>query len=236
MSQEALHGAVTLHAIVSYDDTSGDLDALALGALLHATGARLTLAYVRHATQGHCEHERLSQEAAEALLERGAARLGDERVQRRVVVSASTGEGLGWLAEQERADLIAFGSEYRTPRGHVAAGRTAQVLLEGGPVAIALAPSGYAAQPRAIGSVALLPGCDDPAGLETAAAIAARFDASVVGRPGDADLLVAGSRAQAPPGRVSVSALTANAIEQARAPVLIVARGVAVGAARHVAA
>lgn len=226
---------MTLHAIVSYDDTSGDLDALALGALLHGAGARLTLAYVRHATQRHDKDERLSQEAAEALLERGAARLGDERVQRRVVVSASTGEGLGWLAEREHADLVAFGSEYRTPRGHVAAGRTAQVLLEGGPVAIAIAPSGYAGWARTIRSVAALPGCDDPAAIETAGAIAARFDAVVVERARDADLLVAGSRAGTAPGRVGVSALTANAIEQARAPVLIVARGAAVGAARHVA-
>ncbi|MGH2857388.1 MAG: hypothetical protein ACRDMJ_07870 [Solirubrobacteraceae bacterium] len=216
-----------LHAIVSYDDTRADLDALALGELLHAAGAWLTLAYVRHATQGCGEDERLSQEAAEALLERGAARVGDERVQRRVVVSASTGEGLGWLAAHERADLIVFGSEYRTPRGHVSPGRTAQVLLEGGPVAIALSPAGFAARSHSIGSVALLPGCEDLAAIDTVPALADRLGATVVERAHSADLLVAGSRAEASLGQLSISARTANAIEQARAPVVVVARGVA---------
>ena len=37
-------------AIVSYDDTHNDHDALMLGRVLAAAGAELTLAYVRHTT------------------------------------------------------------------------------------------------------------------------------------------------------------------------------------------
>ena len=42
---------MSLRAIVSYDDTQNDHDALMLGLVLRDAGAKLTLAYVRHATQ-----------------------------------------------------------------------------------------------------------------------------------------------------------------------------------------
>src|SRR5947209_4467089 len=94
------------HAIVSYDDTQNDHDALMLGRTLREAGARLTLAYVRHATHRRPDDEELSQHEAEALLERGTRWLEDQYIERRVVVSPSTGEGLGWLAGQENADVI----------------------------------------------------------------------------------------------------------------------------------
>ena len=53
--------------------------------------------------------------------------------QRRVVVSGSTGEGLKWLAEQEDADIVVFGSDYRTAAGHVAPQRSAQTAARGRP-------------------------------------------------------------------------------------------------------
>src|SRR5690349_10088430 len=86
-------------AIVSYDDTLNDHDALMLGRVLADAGASLTLAYVRHTTQAQRDREELEEHEADALLERGARWLGDLDVERRVVVSASTGEGLKWLAE-----------------------------------------------------------------------------------------------------------------------------------------
>jgi hypothetical protein len=78
------------HAIVSYDDTPNDRDALALGRTLQDAGATLTLAYVRHATHSRPDVEELSQHEAEALLVRGALSLGDQSIPRRVVMSAST--------------------------------------------------------------------------------------------------------------------------------------------------
>jgi nucleotide-binding universal stress UspA family protein len=216
------------HAIISYDDTHNDHDALMLGHVLSEAGAALTLAYVRHVAHTRREHERLAEHEAEALLDRGACWLEDPSVQRRVVLSASTGEGLGWLASEEHADLIVFGSEYRTPAGRVAVGRSAQTLLDGGPVALALAPAGYAAgsEPR-IAMIGILPGCADEAAIETAFSLAGRLDAKVTDRERGVDLLVVGSRPEARDGRVTITSRAHNAIEQATSPVLVVARGVA---------
>ena len=111
---------MSVNAIISYDDTLNDQDALALGRVLASAGTDLTLAYVRHTTQVERSREELEEGEAEALLERGARWLGDLQVPRRVVVSASTAEGLKWLAKQDRADLVVFGSDYPTAPRHVA--------------------------------------------------------------------------------------------------------------------
>lgn len=214
-------------AIVSYDDTQNDLDALALGRTLRDAGARLTLAYVRHAVEQRLEHEQLSQHEAEALLARGARWLNDSYVERRVVISPSTGAGLRWLAESERADIVVFGSDYRTRRGHVAVGHSARTLLEGGTAAVAIAPSDFAAAgAHEVRTVGVLSGSADEAAIETAFSIAERLDARVVDADRGVDLLVAGSRAEAREGHVMLSARAHNAIEEATCPVLVVARAV----------
>jgi nucleotide-binding universal stress UspA family protein len=212
-------------AIVSYDDTLNDHDALALGRALATVGAELELAYVRHTTQSDRSREELDQSQAEALLERGARWLDNLDVPRRVVLSASTGEGLAWLAEDEHADIVVFGSDYRTPAGHVDPGTSARRLLEGGPAAVAIAPANYRAQREAtIRTIGVLDG--DPAARETAHDIADRLAANVVSAPaGKIDLLVVASRPEAQPGRVMVSAQAWRAIEEATVPVLVVPRG-----------
>ena len=218
---------MALTAIVSYDDTQNDHDALMLGRTLRDAGAKLTLAYVRHSTHREASAEQLSQQEAEALLERGALWLDDQYTERRVVVSASTGEGLGWLAAQEEADIIVFGSDYRTRRGHVAIGRTAQTLLEGGPTALALAPAEYAASGKhEIETIGVLSGSADEAAIETAFSIAERLGAKVVDADRNIDLLVVGSRSESRDGRVMITSRAQNAIEEATTPVLIVARAV----------
>ncbi len=219
---------MSLHAIVSYDDTQNDHDALMLGRVLSDAGTKLTLAYVRHTTQAQRDHEELAEHEAEALLERGAQWLDDPYTERRVILSGSTGEGLGWLAEQEAADIIVFGSDYRTGAGHVSIGRSAQTLLERGPTALAIAPAEYHAdRDRHIETIGVLPGSADEAAIETAFSLASRFDAQVLDSARGVDLLVVGSRTEAPGGRVMISARSQNAIEDATAPVLVVARGVA---------
>jgi nucleotide-binding universal stress UspA family protein len=215
------------HAIISYDDSLNDHDALMFGRVLGELGSRLTLAYVRHARRDRPEHEQLDAGAADALLERGARWLEDDSIQRRIVISGSTGEGLAWLAESEQADVVVFGAEYRSANGHVSIGRSAQTLLERGPAAVALAPAGYQAGHREIATVGVLPGSADEAAIETAFSIAGRLGATVVDRAHAVDLLVVGSRPDAPIGRVSISSRSQNAIEEATAPVLVVARGVA---------
>ena len=56
------------HAIISYDDTLNDHDALMLGRVLAAIGTELTLAYVRHTTQSERSREELEEHEAEKLL------------------------------------------------------------------------------------------------------------------------------------------------------------------------
>lgn len=218
---------MSVNVIVSYDDTANDQDALMLGHVLSEVGAHLTLAYVRHAKQVEHTREELEENEAEALLDRGARWLADPTVERRVVVSPSTGEGLRWLAEREDAGVIVFGSDYRTASGHVAPGRSTQTLLEGGPAAIAIAPAGYRAhdtpQIRTIGVLAA-PG--DDATLQSAYELAERLDATLTRDERRVDLLIVGSRPEAPVGRVLISAHAQKAIENATAPVLVLARGV----------
>ena len=215
------------HAIISYDDTQNDHDALMLGRVLRDAGARLTLAYVRHPAALAADREQLADHEATALLQRGAAWLDDAYAERQVVISGSTGEGLGWLAHEVDAGVIVFGSDYRTPSGRVAIGRTAQTLLENGPAALALAPADYAATDRAIATIGLLPGTADESAIETAFSLADRCHARVVDSERGVDLLVVGSRPEARPGRAMITSRAQNAIEEARAPVLVVARGVA---------
>ena len=215
------------HSIISYDDTQNDQDALMLGRILSNAGSQLTLAYVRHSTHAERPREQLDQQAAQALLDRGAMWLGDDNVQRRVVVNASTAAGLTRLAEQEGADIVVFGSEYRTAAGHVAPGRSAQALLDGGPTAVAIAPANYRTDSTpAVNWIGVLPGAADDAALETARELASHFDAHLADADRGIDLLVVGSRQEAREGRVMVTAQAQNAIEQATCPVLVVARGV----------
>jgi nucleotide-binding universal stress UspA family protein len=219
---------MALHAIISYDDSLNDHDALMLGRVLGELGTELTLAYVRHSTRERPDHEQVEGHAAEARLERGAQWLDDSTVHRRVVVNASTGEGLGWLAQQVQADIIVFGSEYRTSNGHVSIGRSAQSLFERGPAAVAIAPAGYQSSRHGdITTIGVLPGSADEASIETAFSLAGRLNATVVDREHGVDLLVVGSRAEAPAGRVILSSHAQNAIEEATSPVLVVARGAA---------
>jgi nucleotide-binding universal stress UspA family protein len=213
--------------IVSYDDTLNDHDALALGRLLADAGAQLTLAYVRHTTQSERSREELEEHEAEALLERGARWLGDYEVERRVVVSPSTGEGLKWLADEEDADIVVFGSDYRTAPGRVSPQRSAQTLLEGGPAALAIAPANFRAkESHEIRRIGLLASPGDDAAIETARELADRLGASVTRDERQVEFLVVGSRVEAPEGRVMLTAQTQNEIENATSPVLVVARGV----------
>src|SRR6516225_803032 len=87
--------------IISYDGTPNDDDALALGKLLAGAGASLALAYVRHSREFDPRREEIAQHDAERRLAQGAAWLDDPSLNQHIVISASTGEGLGQLAESE---------------------------------------------------------------------------------------------------------------------------------------
>lgn len=219
-----------MRAIISYDGTENDTDALALGRLLGAVGTTLSLAYVRHFPESEQGRERQAREEAEQLLATGARWLGDDDTPRHVVLSASTAFGLRDLAEREHADLIIFGSAYRTTPGHLAPQATAERLLDGGPVAIALAPAGYRDRsPTPISTVAAISDDHgDPAAEETAQSLATALDATVSLRPHtEADLVVISSRPGTASGRVTLSASAAYLVEVLQAPAIILPHGVA---------
>jgi nucleotide-binding universal stress UspA family protein len=216
--------------IVSYDGTENDHDALALGRLLAGTRGALELAYVRHAHEVESGRERLAEKDAEALLAGGAEVLGFPDVPRHVVISASTPEGLRSLAVTQEANVIVFGSEYRTARGHVDPQASARRLLDGGPVAVAVAPAGFAEltdyEPKTITAVAE---DGDPCALETAESLAAQFGGEVAtSAGGKPDFVVVGSKPGTVNGRVTISAAAEYLIELTRCPVLVLPRGVAV--------
>jgi nucleotide-binding universal stress UspA family protein len=214
---------MALKIVVSYDDTDNDRDALALGRLLAYSGAELSLAYVRHAQGGALEEKE-----AEDLLARGAASVGAPDMPRHIVVNAGTSVGLAELAERENADVIVFGSEYRTAPGTVKPGIPAHKLLLGGPAAIAVAPADLHSRPSvSVNTVGLIDEGDEAAG-ETARSLAAALGASVVEHDGGhVDLLVVGSRPESPVGKVTLSAASDYAVETATQPVLVVPRGTA---------
>lgn len=216
-------------AIVSYDGTAGDQDALVLGQVLADAGAELILTYVRHFTEVEPDREQLEESEAEALLERGAQWLDDPHVERRVVLSGSTAEGLRQLAEAEEAGIVVFGSDYRTPPGHVAPQSSARQLLEGGTSAVAIAPADYRSihrsAPQRIG-LSAAPG--DDSALQTARELADSLGAQVSRDEPLVDLLVVGSRPEARSGQVMISAAAERQIENATCPVLVVPRAVSV--------
>ncbi len=216
--------------IVSYDGTDNDLDALALGRLLGEAGASIALAYVRHAQEAERGRERLAEHEAKALLETGANVLGQPDIPRHVVLSGSTPEGLRGLALAEHADLIVFGSEYRTAAGHVDPQASARRLLDGGPVALAFAPAGFADRTDySVRTIAAIGEAGDPCARETAEALASRLGATIAERASsDVDLVVVGSRPGTVTGRVTISAAAEYLIELSSCPVVVVPRGVTV--------
>jgi nucleotide-binding universal stress UspA family protein len=215
--------------IVSYDDTDNDRDALALGSTLSELDGEISLAYVRHTQQPDSAREALEEREAKELLKNGADALGDEKIEQHVVVHASTGTGLWELAESEKADLIVFGSDYRTAKGAVLPGTSAQRMLTGGPAAVAIAPAGYRNENHEIKTVGVLPEDDgDDAAFQTAKDLADAIGGTVADRHEGTDLLVLGSSPASPKGHVNLSARAGYAIETANTPVIAVPRGTAV--------
>jgi nucleotide-binding universal stress UspA family protein len=222
-------GSVSSDLIVSYDGTPNDDDALALGKLLARTGASLALAYIRHAREFDPSREELAQHDAERRLEQGAVWLEAPEIPRHVVFSGSTGEGLEQLAEAEQASAIVFGSDYRTPPGRAEPGTTAQRLLEGGSVAIAVAAAGLRTRSDAgIGTIAVAAAAGDTTASDSAKALAAKLGAEIVDLGPPVDLIVVGSQPGGSSRRITLSGSTRTLLNTARGSVLVLPSGVAI--------
>lgn len=208
--------------IVSYDGTANEDDAIAFGSLLHRAGAEVSLGYVRHTD------EAVSDEEAQVVLDRGAAHFDGTFASRHAVTDRSTPEGLQALAAQIGAQAVLFCSDSHTARGHITIGNSAQRLLEGGNVAVGIAPVGLAesrSSARRIVAVGEAGGAGSA--QATAQALANALGAEVVPVfDAEADLVVIDSRADAEQGRVSISSSAAHLIEIATCPVLALPNGV----------
>jgi nucleotide-binding universal stress UspA family protein len=219
--------------IVSYDGTANEDDAIALGRIFGQAGAEVALAYVRHSQEPDLDREKLAQSEAEELLSRGAQLFGNADIARHVVTDRSTPQGLSALAASEGASVVVFCSDSHTANGHVSVGNSAQQLLEGGPVAVAIAPVGLADNEVNVQSIVAL-GAADGGARATAESLAAALGASVAPVANDeAGLLVVDSRPEAEQGRVGISASAAHLVEIATSPVLVLPRGVALSFGRQ---
>ena len=212
--------------IVSYDGTPNDDDALILGHALSGGGDALALAYVRHSRVLDPRREELAQHDAERRLGAGIDLLGDPGVAAHVLFNASTNEGLAQLARQEGASLVVFGSDYRTAPGRAEPGNTAQRMLDGGPLAIAVARAGLrlsADEPLA--TIAGANPGDDPAVGITVDAIAERLGLiKVESDTAATDLIVVGSQPGVSAGTLVLSGGARAALNTARGSVLVLAR------------
>lgn len=216
-------------AIISYDGTENDDDAIALGQMLAPAGFELALAYVRHTREFDPAREELAHHDAEQRLERGATLLGTPDMPRHVVFGASTGERLGELAASEGASLIIFGSDYRTAPGHVEPGTSAQHLLDGGRVAVAIAAAGLRTQAGdAVQAISVpIAGAVNDVARQTARHLAAQLGATVGESPTDpVDLIVVGSQPGATPGHIVIGGDVRAELARARSSVLVLPGGV----------
>jgi len=213
--------------IVSYDGTTNDDDALALGRMLAIGGAALSLAYVRHSREYDPRREEIGVYDADRRLEQGALWLGEPEIERHVVIDPSTSAGLAKLAASEGARLILFGSDYRTPPGRVEPGGSAQGLLQGSPVAIGVAAAGLRTRADERIHTISVAGDSNGAAHETAQALAQALAAEVLEGAGNADLIVVDSQANGPEGRISLGGSTRAQLDSARGSVIVLPRGAA---------
>jgi hypothetical protein len=214
--------------LVSYDGTTHDDDALMLARMLHAAGATLSLAYVRHSREYDPRREEIAEHDATRRVQQGVAWLGDPAVPTHVVVNPSTSAGLAELAAAESADLVLFGSDYRTPPGRVEPGGSAQGLLTGGVVAVGVAAAGLrTAGDKQLATVSVASrDAAEGAAAQTASALIAATGAELIAGGRDADVIIVDSQVNAPAGQVALDGSSRGRLDSARGSVIVLPRGV----------
>ena len=154
--------------------------------------------------------------------------LEEPEIARHVVIDPSTSAGLAKLAAAEGAQLILFGSDYRTPPGRVEPGGSAQGLLEGSPVAIGVAAAGLRTRaPETIQTISVA-GSSNGAAHHTAAALAQALGAQLLEDGSNADLIVVDSQSNGPEGKIALGGSTRAQLDSARGSVIVLPRGAAV--------
>ena len=240
--------------LVGYDGRDGGADALALARGLAAIeGAELVLLAALEldplATPADA-YERAMAEAEERLTASARAEVGERPFRLRTIGGVAAPRALHEVAEDEDADVIVLGSTHRGGLGRVLPGSVGERLLHGAPCAVLVAPSGFAGRERlAIRSIGV--GYDGRTeashAREVAAALADELGAELQAitvtadggdgpaDPGEAatelverssalDLLVVGSRGYGPVRHAVLGSVTAELMQAAACPVLVVPR------------
>jgi nucleotide-binding universal stress UspA family protein len=212
---------MAIAVIVSYDGTNQDDDGLALARMLMPAGSTLSLAYVRHTREYDPRREEVGEYDAARRLDAGALWLEAPDIERHVVIDPSTSAGLARLAAETGAELIVFGSDYRTPPGRVEPGGSAQGLLQGGSVAIGVAQAGL--RTEADKTIETISVAGEPGGTAalTAESLAAALGAEIVAGAGDADVILVDSQPNAPEGRIALGGATRGHLDSARGSVIV---------------
>lgn len=221
--------------VVAYDGSQNADDAVVLGqALAQLTGGELVVAHiyrlaVPQPTSGAATldgHNAFLRHRGEELLDRAAEIAGSQP--RRIVEGATTtATGIRTLAEREHAAVVVFGSATHTEPGHVHPGSASRRLLQGSPAAVAFAPAGYRQSASGVPTRIAVSHDDDSATARASAeALARAVGTATLVEPGEADLLVLGSRPGGEHGRVMISASAEAPLQSAKSPVVVVARGI----------
>jgi nucleotide-binding universal stress UspA family protein len=128
------------NVIVGFDGTPESRDALVLGKALAAVDdAQLHVAFAQWDDNPATERERFDKVLSEVRRE-----LGTQPYVSHPLRATSAGRALYELAEDLEAELIAVGSTHRGAVGRILVGSVGEMLLQGAPCAVAVAPRGYA--------------------------------------------------------------------------------------------
>jgi nucleotide-binding universal stress UspA family protein len=204
---------ITGKVLVAVDGASGGRDAIALARVLAPPSARMVLTNV-YGVGGDTEPT--------------------------LPAAGLVGRALHRLARKESAELLVVGSSHRGPAGRTMLGGQTLAALNGSSCAVAIAPRGYGmAEPtvRTVGAGdAGTPESD--LAVRTAGELAERHGAALEvravteGDPADElatmaehlDLLVLGSRAYGPGGRLLSGSTSTQLARRAACPLLVVPR------------
>ena len=143
--------------IVGVDGSARSIDALVLADVLAAAlRIRLVIAYVHSLGKlssvfSEDEHELIVRGIAEYTFDQIRDYLPSVPERRLQLISEkSPAAGLHVLAEREQAALMVVGSSHRSNIGRILVGGTAERLLTGASVPVAVAPAGYSTVRRSI--------------------------------------------------------------------------------------
>jgi nucleotide-binding universal stress UspA family protein len=138
--------------LVGVDEHEGGHDAIALAKRLIAPDGKITLAFVETSDPYIYRGVGVMYEAGEREYTLGRLRKAREQAAIDAEIaylrSRSVGRGLHELAENDHADLLVLGSCRRTLIGRVLIGDDTRAALNGATCAVAIAPAGYAGEPK----------------------------------------------------------------------------------------